>query len=121
MTSLKIVPRRAVCIINILILIVATLEYGKACARWVPRMLTQEHKERRMQVCQELLNQYEAEGDSFLDRIISGDETWCHHYEPQAKRQSKEWRHVNSPSKKKFRRCRQRVKGCALSFGIGEG
>ena len=45
-------------------------------------MLTQEHNEHRMQVCQELLNQYEDEGDSFLDHIITGDETWCHHYEP---------------------------------------
>ena len=73
---------------------VATLEYRKVCARWVLRMLTQEHKEHRMQVCQELLNQYKAEGDSFLDRIITGDETWCHHYEPESKRQYLEWRHV---------------------------
>ena len=39
---------------------VATLEYHKVCARCVPRMLTQEHKEYRMQVCLDLLNQYEA-------------------------------------------------------------
>ena len=70
---------------------VATLEYRKVCARWVPRMLIQGHKEHRMQICQDLLNQYEAEGDSFLDRIITGDETWCHHYEPESKRQSMEW------------------------------
>jgi len=66
-------------------------------------MLTQEHKEHRMQVCQDLLNQYEGEGDSFLDCIITDDETWCHHYEPESKQQSMEWRHVNSPSKKKFK------------------
>ena len=71
---------------NALEAMVAMLEYGKVCARWVPRMLTQEHKEHRMQVCQDLLNQYEAEGDSFLDRIITGDETWCHHYKPESKR-----------------------------------
>ena len=70
---------------------VATLEYHKVCARWVPRILTQEHKEHRMQVCQDLLDQYETEGDSFLDRIITGDETWCHHYEPESKRQSMKW------------------------------
>ena len=63
---------------NALEAMVATLEYRKVCARWVPRMLTQEN---RMQVCQDLLNQYEADGDSFLDRIITGDETWCHHYD----------------------------------------
>jgi hypothetical protein len=54
-------------------------------------MLTQEHKNHRMQVSQDLLNHCEAEGDSFLDRIITGDETWCHHYEPESKRQSMEW------------------------------
>jgi hypothetical protein len=51
------------------------LEYRKVCATWVPWMLTQEHKDHWMQVCQDLLNHYEAEGDSFLDRIISGDKT----------------------------------------------
>ena len=76
---------------NALEMMVATLEYHKVCARWVPRMLTQDHKEHCMQVCQDLLNQYEAEGDSFLDRIITGDETWCHHYEPESKQQSMEW------------------------------
>jgi hypothetical protein len=34
-------------------------------------MLTLEHKECWVQDCQDLLNQYEAEGDSFLDRITS--------------------------------------------------
>jgi len=40
---------------NVLEAMVATLEYCKICARWVPRMLTQEHKEHRMQVCQDCL------------------------------------------------------------------
>jgi len=88
---------------NVLDMMVATLEYRKVCARWVPRMLTQEHKEHHMQVCQDLLNQYKAEGDSFLDHVITGEETWCHHYEPESKQQSMEWRHVNSPSKKRFK------------------
>ena len=66
-------------------------------------MLTQEHKEHHTQVCQDLLNQYEAEGESFLYCIITGDEAWCHHCEPKAKQQSMECRHVNSPSKRKFK------------------
>jgi len=88
---------------NALDTMLATLEYRKDFARWVPRTLIQERKENRMQVCQKLLNQYEAEGDGFLDRIITGDETWCHHYEPESKRPSMEWRHVNSPWKKKYK------------------
>jgi hypothetical protein len=66
-------------------------------------MLTQEHKEHHMQVCKDLLNQYEVEGDSFLDHIITSDEMWRYHYEPESKRQSMEWRHVNSPSKKELK------------------
>jgi len=88
---------------NALEMMVVTLKYRKVCTRWVPQMLTKEHEEHCMQVCQDLLNQYEAEGDSFLDRIITGDKTWCHHHEPESKRQSMDWRHVNSPSKKKFK------------------
>jgi len=82
---------------------VVKLEYRKACARWVPQILTQERKEHRMQVCWSLLNLYEAEGDSFLDRIITSDEMFCRHYEPESKRQSVDWQHVNSPSKKKLK------------------
>jgi len=59
----------------------------------------QEQKEHCMQVWQDLLNQYEAEGDSFLDHTITGDETWSHHYELERKQHSVEWWHVNSPSK----------------------
>jgi len=76
---------------NALETMVTTFEYCKVCTKWVPLMLTQEHKEHRMQVCQDLLNQYDTKGDSFLDRIITGDETWYHHYEPESKRQSMEW------------------------------
>jgi len=53
-------------------------------------MLTQEYKEQRIQGRQDLLNQYEGEGDSFLDRIITGDKMWSHHYKPQSQRQSME-------------------------------
>ena len=59
----------------------AMLEYRRVCAKWVPWMLIQEQKEHCMQVCQDLLDQYMAEGDSFLDRIITGEEMWYHHYE----------------------------------------
>ena len=51
-------------------------------------MLTQEKKEHCMQVCQDLLNQYEAEGDSFLDGFITSDENWCQQYELESKWQS---------------------------------
>jgi hypothetical protein len=41
--------------------------------------------------------------EEFLSRIVIGDETWVHHYEPESKRQSMEWKHPGSPTKKKFK------------------
>jgi hypothetical protein len=83
--------------------IIHQLGYSKVCARRVPRSLTEEHKEQRKIICSELLARYEAEGDDFLSTIITGNETWIHHFEPETKSQSMEWHHTASPQKKKFK------------------
>lgn len=41
----------------------SSLGYSKVCARWAPRMLTQDQKDHRQSVYQDLLDRYEAEGD----------------------------------------------------------
>ena len=62
-----------------------------------------EHRRQRKAICSELLERFDAEGEAFLSRIITGDETWAHHYEPEMKRQSMEWHHPQSPRKNKFK------------------
>lgn len=79
------------------------LGYSKVCARWVPRKLTDNDKERRKAICSELVARFDADGDKFLGRIVTGDETWLHHFDPESKRQSMEWHHVTSPRTKKFK------------------
>jgi len=69
----------------------------------VPRELTAEHKCKRVEICQRSLDRYNNEGEEFLSRIVTGDETWVHHYEPESKMQSMEWKHPDSPAKKKFK------------------
>ena len=69
----------------------------------MPKKLTEEHKLRRMEICQRLLNRYNNEGEEFLSRIVTGDESWVHHYSPETKRQSLEWKHPSSLVKKKFK------------------
>jgi len=66
-------------------------------ARWEPCQLTAELKERCVDVCQELLKCFEAEG-----RIVMGDETWVHYHQPETKTASMEWHHTSSPKPKKF-------------------
>ena len=83
--------------------IICELGYSKVCARWVPRQLTDELKLKRLNVCANLLQRYASEGNAFMNRIVTGDESWAHHYEPETKRQSMQWHHIGSPSPKKFK------------------
>ena len=48
-------------------------------------------------------------GQAFFSRIVTGDETWAHHYEPETKRQSMEWHHPKSSRKNKFNSFRRKV------------
>jgi hypothetical protein len=41
---------------------------------------------------------YTDEGDDdTLNTIVTGDESWMHHYQPESKRASMQWKHLNSP------------------------
>ena len=79
-----------------------TLGYSKVCARWFPRQLTEAHKQSHLEACSELL-EYCHSNKIFLQRIVTGDETWVHHFEPESKRASMEWHHPTSPCSKKFK------------------
>ena len=85
---------------------IGVLEFQKVCARWVQHMLSDEMKAERVHISQELLEHFEKEGEDFLKKSITGDETWVHHYDPENKRQSMEYRHKESPQPKKIQnRC----------------
>ncbi|GFR91616.1 histone-lysine n-methyltransferase setmar-like protein [Elysia marginata] len=62
------------------------LGYRKVSARWVPRMLTDEMKMQRKTTCAELMKHYEEDGEEFIQQIVTGDESWVHHYDPESKR-----------------------------------
>lgn len=48
-------------------------------------MLMEEHKRQRVEACEQLLARYRQEGDEFLLKIVTGDESWVHHYDPEEK------------------------------------
>ena len=93
--SLGVSARSAVKIMN-------TLGYSKVCARWIPRQLTEAHKQSRLEACSELLEYCHSE-KTFLQRIVIGDETSVLHFKTESKRASMEWRHPTSPRSKKFK------------------
>jgi histone-lysine N-methyltransferase SETMAR len=100
--------------------ILEQLGFSKVCARWVPRQLTDAHKEIRKTICADLLERHEDDGDEFLSRIVTGDETSLQHFEPETNRQSVEWHHANSP-KKKFKAAPSAGKIMATIFWDSEG
>ena len=63
----------------------------KLCSRFVPRFLTAEMREKRMQACQENLALFHAFGQNCLKNIITEDETPLSLYVPYSKRESREW------------------------------
>jgi len=45
--------------------IIDALGYSKVCTRWVPQSLTTEHGHQRKAICSELLEHFDAEGETF--------------------------------------------------------
>jgi len=88
------------------------LDMRRMCAKMVPKELTEEKKQRRVTIFQDLLERQ----DDILGRVITGDETWVYQYDPESKRQIAQWRTANSPRPKKFRQSKSRIKTMLLTF-----
>ena len=81
----------------------------KNCAKMVPRLLNEGQKERRVQVCQDILEQVETE-PNLLKRVLTGDESWICEHDPLTKWQSLEWKSALSPTPKKARVLKSKTK-----------
>ena len=44
-------------------------------------------------VSQELLEVYNVNPEDFHTRLVTGDETWLHHWDPDTKKESMQWKH----------------------------
>ena len=53
----------------------------------VSRLLNKGQKERRVQVCQDILEQLETEAN-LLKRVVTGDKPWIFEYDPLTKQQT---------------------------------
>ncbi|KAG5331092.1 SETMR methyltransferase, partial [Acromyrmex heyeri] len=58
---------------------------SKICAKFVPHFLTPEQKIRRVAASETLIEMADSD-PNFLDKIITGDESWCFQYDPSTKR-----------------------------------
>jgi histone-lysine N-methyltransferase SETMAR len=67
------------------------LHLSKLSARWVPKALRDDQKAQRAACAVHFLNKYDADPHDFLDRLVTGDETWIYQYDPETKIQGKQW------------------------------
>uniref|UniRef100_A0A3B3S168 Uncharacterized protein n=1 Tax=Paramormyrops kingsleyae TaxID=1676925 RepID=A0A3B3S168_9TELE len=63
-------------------------------ARWAPRMLMPCLKATRLQCCQENLQMFCLDQVNCFHRLVTGDETWVYHRDPESKMESMQWNKV---------------------------
>ncbi|XP_063394736.1 histone-lysine N-methyltransferase SETMAR-like [Cydia fagiglandana] len=97
------------------------LNMSKVSARWVPRMLTQLQKDMRVARCSDVIDLCGENDDAVLQRIVTGDETWVHHYGPESKQESMQWHIKGSAHPKKFKVVPSAGKVMATIFWDCEG
>ena len=62
------------------------LGMSKVSGRWVPRLLTPDQRHTRLVMSLANLKSFEADPADFIERFITQDECWVHHFEPETKR-----------------------------------
>ena len=89
---------------------------NRVAAKFVPRILTADQKQQqRFSVCTEL-RQLASDDETFLSRVITGDESWVYGYDPETKRQSSQWKSPTSPRPKKARQVKNNLNSMIITF-----
>jgi hypothetical protein len=79
------------------------LNFRKVCARWVPRELKDRETMNRKCLPLQHFLRYGDEGERMLNRVVTGNESWVHHYQPESKRALAQCKHPSSFSAKKLK------------------
>ena len=95
--------------------IIESLEMRKLCAKTVSKILSEYQRQQRFTVCQDITEHLKAELD-LLNSVITGDEKWVFEYNPETKRQSREWKSYGSPRPMKARKSKSKVKVMLIVF-----
>ena len=78
------------------------LNMQKICAKFVPRVLREDQKEKCCHGSREMIELINSD-HAVLDALVTCDESWIYCYDPKTKRQSSQWKHAVSPRPKKAR------------------
>jgi hypothetical protein len=93
----------------------------KLCARFVSHSLTPKQREDLVTSCQDIIAMANADKIFFLNKIVTGDETWCFAYDLETKQHSSEWVGETSPRSKKLKFQRSHIKTTYIIFFDSQG
>ena len=91
------------------------LKMRKICAKFVPRVLREDQKERRCHDCREMVDLINSD-PAILDALVTRDECCIYCYDPETKRQSSQWKHADSPRPMKVRQSKSTHKLLMIPF-----
>ena len=63
----------------------------KICACWVPHLLSDEQKQSGVRLASQVIEKYDKCDPSRLEEIVTGDETWIYHFQPDSNAKNKVW------------------------------
>ena len=91
-----------VCVGTVHTIIREELKMQKIRAKFIPRVIREDQKERRCHDSREMVEMINCD-PAVLDALVTCDESWIYCYDPETKRQSSQWKHAGSPRPKKAR------------------
>ena len=97
------------------IIIHEELKMRKICAKFVPRVLREDQRERRCNDSKEMVELINSD-PQVLDALVTCDESWIYCYDPETKKQSSQWKHAGSPRPKKARQSKSTQKLMMIPF-----
>ena len=87
----------------------------KICAKFVPRVLREDQKERCYHDSREMVELINSD-PAFLDALVTCNESWIYCYDPETKRQSSQWKQAGTPRPKKARQSKSTHKLLMIPF-----
>ena len=63
----------------------------KKCARWIPHLLTEEQKSKRVRICRLWLAEFEPNGSKRFSDVATGDECWISFFTTRDKQSNMVW------------------------------
>ena len=91
------------------------LKIQKICAKFVPRVLREDQKERHCHDSREMVELIKSD-PAVLDALVTCNESWIYCYDPETKRQSSQWKYAGSPRLKEARQSKSTHKLLMIPF-----